>query len=179
MCRAYNLRILITYVLALIVFLPPCWPYFHKIKCDDPCSVTNMITFFYYSFIQHVNERLPSVYPRQVPSVWLYLRPLNRTDFRLIQKLKSTTLKAYLIKSFGSLSPTLNSSHEPNWFRVNYFFFSSSQALFRLQLSWWRISESNRWPPACKAGALASWANPPFKYSRPCLPSSLQQSSRS
>ena len=29
-------------------------------------------------------------------------------------------------------------------------------------LSLWRISESNRWPPACKAGALASWANPPF-----------------
>ena len=26
----------------------------------------------------------------------------------------------------------------------------------------WRISESNRWPPACKAGALASWANPPI-----------------
>ena len=26
---------------------------------------------------------------------------------------------------------------------------------------WWRITESNRWPPACKAGALASWANPP------------------
>ena len=29
----------------------------------------------------------------------------------------------------------------------------------------WRISESNRWPPACKAGALASWANPPFPIS--------------
>ena len=29
--------------------------------------------------------------------------------------------------------------------------------------SWsWRISESNRWPPACKAGALASWANSPL-----------------
>ena len=26
----------------------------------------------------------------------------------------------------------------------------------------WRITESNRWPPACKAGALASWANPPL-----------------
>ena len=26
----------------------------------------------------------------------------------------------------------------------------------------WRITESNRWPPACKAGALASWANPPI-----------------
>ena len=25
----------------------------------------------------------------------------------------------------------------------------------------WRITDSNRWPPACKAGALASWANPP------------------
>ena len=30
-------------------------------------------------------------------------------------------------------------------------------------LNSWRISESNRWPPACKAGALASWANPPFQ----------------
>lgn len=25
----------------------------------------------------------------------------------------------------------------------------------------WRITESNRWPSACKADALASWANPP------------------
>ena len=28
----------------------------------------------------------------------------------------------------------------------------------------WRITDSNRWPPACKAGALASWANPPFQW---------------
>ena len=26
---------------------------------------------------------------------------------------------------------------------------------------WWRITDSNRWPSACKADALASWANPP------------------
>ena len=25
----------------------------------------------------------------------------------------------------------------------------------------WRITESNRWPTACKAVALANWANPP------------------
>ena len=29
------------------------------------------------------------------------------------------------------------------------------------RVAWWRITDSNRWPPACKAGALASWANPP------------------
>ena len=29
---------------------------------------------------------------------------------------------------------------------------------------WWRITDSNRWPPACKARALASWANPPFFF---------------
>ena len=28
-------------------------------------------------------------------------------------------------------------------------------------ICWWRISESNRWPSACKADALANWANPP------------------
>ena len=27
---------------------------------------------------------------------------------------------------------------------------------------WWRITDSNRWPSACKADALASWANPPI-----------------
>ena len=27
----------------------------------------------------------------------------------------------------------------------------------------WRIRESNPWPPACKAGALANWANSPCK----------------
>ena len=31
---------------------------------------------------------------------------------------------------------------------------------------WWRITDSNRWPSACKADALASWANPPRGYSR-------------
>ena len=30
----------------------------------------------------------------------------------------------------------------------------------------WRITDSNRWPSACKADALASWANPPRGYSR-------------
>ena len=37
---------------------------------------------------------------------------------------------------------------------------------WRIHLSYstleWRITDSNRWPPACKAGALANWANPPF-----------------
>ena len=28
----------------------------------------------------------------------------------------------------------------------------------------WRITDSNRWPSACKADALASWANPPFFF---------------
>ena len=26
---------------------------------------------------------------------------------------------------------------------------------------WWRMLDSNQWPPACEAGALTSWANPP------------------
>ena len=28
----------------------------------------------------------------------------------------------------------------------------------------WRITDSNRWPSACKADALASWANPPCEF---------------
>ena len=36
-------------------------------------------------------------------------------------------------------------------------------SFFTFPLLEWRITDSNRWPPACKAGALASWANPPKK----------------
>ena len=42
-----------------------------------------------------------------------------------------------------------------------YFLFSSCQRSFLCFQRWWRITDSNRWPSACKADALASWANPP------------------
>ena len=28
---------------------------------------------------------------------------------------------------------------------------------------WWRLLDSNQWPPACGAGALTSWAKPPYE----------------
>ena len=34
-----------------------------------------------------------------------------------------------------------------------------------LHIRKWRITDSNRWPSACKADALASWANPPLDSS--------------
>ena len=43
----------------------------------------------------------------------------------------------------------------------------------------WRITDSNRWPSACKADALASWANPPFYFPTvfrlPCWPFRLNR----
>ena len=36
-------------------------------------------------------------------------------------------------------------------------------------LGMWRITDSNRWPSACKADALASWANPPRGYQEFCF----------
>ena len=29
---------------------------------------------------------------------------------------------------------------------------------------WWSWGESNSWPPACKAGALANWATAPYDF---------------
>lgn len=49
---------------------------------------------------------------------------------------------------------------------VQFLVFSRNWVL--ITVSWslflWRITESNRWPPACKAGALASWANSPIFF---------------
>ena len=33
-------------------------------------------------------------------------------------------------------------------------------------LGWWRLAGSNRWPPACKAGALPAELNPHIPYSK-------------
>ena len=41
-----------------------------------------------------------------------------------------------------------------------YFLYIMSKIVSLFQ-RWWRITDSNRWPSACKADALASWANPP------------------
>ena len=40
-----------------------------------------------------------------------------------------------------------------DWLRLHF--------VYQILTKMWRITDSNRWPPACKAGALASWANPP------------------
>ena len=36
--------------------------------------------------------------------------------------------------------------------------------LLTFKLVWWSWGESNSWPPACKAGALANWATAPYNY---------------
>ena len=62
-----------------------------------------------------------------------------------------------------------------------YFYFTfctSCQRSFLYVQRWWRITDSNRWPSACKADALASWANPPRGYQEFCfLASSFRCSS--
>ncbi len=44
--------------------------------------------------------------------------------------------------------------------------FESHQITINLKNLKWRISESNRWPSACKADALANWANPPERINQ-------------
>ena len=46
-----------------------------------------------------------------------------------------------------------------------FLFFLFSLFQYYRTSSWWRIRESNPWPSACKADALANWANPPVLVS--------------
>ena len=52
---------------------------------------------------------------------------------------------------------------------LNFTFCTSCQRSFLCFQRWWRITDSNRWPSACKADALASWANPPRGYQEFCF----------
>ena len=65
------------------------------------------------------------------------------------------------------LSLTLSVS---DWYILSFALFCFYFTLFEVvqyvkDLFLWRITDSNRWPSACKADALASWANPPFLFS--------------
>ena len=58
-------------------------------------------------------------------------------------------------RSLGNEELRMKNEEYELLFSLNFFFSVPSS------FPEWRITDSNRWPPACKAGALANWANPP------------------
>jgi hypothetical protein len=94
----------------------------------------------------------------------LYYKLINISLFPTCQRTSSTqlnrlTLRKYTITIVSLLDPSSRSSWANSLFlRIQWtsFFF-----LFLISSFLWRIRESNPWPLACKANALANWANPP------------------
>ena len=98
----------------------------------------------------------PSSPPRAKASA---MRPCL-LSFKLTLKYQVSSIRYYpgilniaVLKTYGSIY-TFSSL-------LNFTFCTSCQRSFLFFQRWWRITDSNRWPSACKADALASWANPP------------------
>ena len=98
----------------------------------------------------------PSSPPRAKASA---MRPCL-LSFKLTFKYQVSSIGYYpgilniaVLKTYGSIY-TFSSL-------LNFTFCTSCQRSFLCFQRWWRITDSNRWPSACKADALASWANPP------------------
>ena len=137
--------------------------------------------YFYYSFTNMSMNFLSVLVihlflERLVPSRWITSNNAVISRFENFKIWRFTPLISHLL----SLLPFSN-SHQSRLIDDFSFNLSTSNLslplilyffiliLLRLKLRRikWRISESNRWPPACKAGALASWANPPSFSSGP------------
>ena len=98
----------------------------------------------------------PSSPPRAKASA---MRPCL-LSFKLTFKYQVSSIRYYpgilniaVLKTYGSIY-TFSSL-------LNFTVCTSCQRSFLCFQRWWRITDSNRWPSACKADALASWANPP------------------
>ena len=98
----------------------------------------------------------PSSPPRAKASA---MRPCL-LSFKLTFKYQVSSIRYYpgilniaVLKTYGSIY-TFSSL-------LNFTFCTSCQRSFLCFQILWRITDSNRWPSACKADALASWANPP------------------
>ena len=126
----------------------------------------------------HVLHRLRE--PRHPPSALLLLFIFNWSFIaeRTIRFIYRLFFSIFTLISFG-LPLALNQSRSKQFFNHSFqcrfntksllCFVHQCQRSFshqvltsKLSATMWRITDSNRWPPACKAGALASWANPPF-----------------
>ena len=58
------------------------------------------------------------------------------------------------------VSPDLNLSRDSMKHWLSFLTHCFSQSLF----GWWRVPGSNRWPPACKAGALPAELTPHLRF---------------
>ena len=108
---------------------------------------------FYFIMSKIASTRtLPCGNSRSI-AVWYGLEPFPLFRRRPAFKHQSS------FSFFSASAARLPHSHPWNlpWFYKP----SSSPVSFPITHHSWRITDSNRWPPACKAGALASWANPP------------------
>ena len=95
----------------------------------------------------HVLHRLRE--PRHPPCALAYFL----SNLPLSIRYYPGILNIAVLKTYGSIY-TFSSL-------LNFTFCTSCQRSFLCFQRWWRITDSNRWPSACKADALASWANPP------------------
>ena len=105
----------------------------------------------------------PSSPPRAKASA---MRPCL-LSFKLTFKYQVSSIRYYpgilniaVLKTYGSIytfSSLLNFTFCTSCQRS----FDYIQQLTSSEYQLWRLKDSNRWPSACKADALASWANPP------------------
>ena len=122
----------------------------------------------------HVLHRLCE--PRHPPFALTYFHYDLILSYYLFLHTKKGTKKKNMTNPL-ILSAVIDSSW--NWFNfymksfLQFCLFQYVKDLFYFSCShkeqeevMWRITDSNRWPPACKAGALASWANPPKRLLR-------------
>ena len=147
----------------------------------DPRSLSQLITSFFASesqgiprvpfltFFYHYRLLLGKVcffYSDRRSLVHWFISSLVLLPMYLwsCDPLKPTTVLSVV---FSFITSSNMSKNVLRWFiRLSvHLFISKNQWTIEPVNYWtpasWRITDSNRWPPACKAGALASWANPP------------------
>ena len=106
---------------------------------------------FNSSFLCYSEEAICEILPSVVRTLTLSCR----TFWKCFQKWFEGVPLAELLRRTLRVSPcsvkTLTELHK-----------KTLNIVFRVfSATGWRIPESNRWPLACHASALASWANPP------------------
>ena len=120
------------------------------------------ISTFYYSFT-NMSMNFSSVYSSHSFQNGSFCLVMKTSDNVIIRWFLDLKIWRWILLFNQFITTIISILSAISFDNCSFNFYSVHNRRKMLRLYYvWRISESNRWPPACKAGALASWANPPF-----------------
>ena len=132
------------------------WKKFPLLLPSHNCIIITMFSFQGTWWVSFARDSMKSQLSLELQSISFEVVEISGieplTSWMPFKRSPSWAIPPYL--HFQKWWAKMDSNHRPHDYQ------SCALASWAIGPSWWRLAGSNRWPPACKAGALPAELNP-------------------